>query len=101
MNNGNKNGLFNGRFSRVDDIIIKVGAGVAVIILAASIFFGMRVYAISENVFTEQMHNESVNAAWVAARDEFVQSDVYERDREYLDRRLDSIDANLIKLLEK
>ncbi len=85
------------------NLLKKIGAGVATAVLIAIILFGLKVYAFvdSSKVFTEQMHNESVNAAWIAARDEFVQSDVYDRDREYLDRRLDSIDTKLDKLLEK
>jgi hypothetical protein len=86
MANGN-----NGRFSRVDDLILKIGAGVGVVILSAMIFFGLRVYTFMSvgDRLTPEM-----------AREEFVHIDVYERDREYLERELRSMNKKLDKLVD-
>ena len=106
--NGVTNGkFFKGRFSRVDDMILKIGAGVTTAVLIATIFFGMKVYAFMAEGerYTEKQHLEQstkvIDDAWKAARLEFVHTDVYERDREYLDKRLDRMEAKIDQLLEK
>ena len=104
MANGNGTvGTLKARFSKVDDMILKVGAGVSIAVIVAMLLFGMKVYGFMAqgDRFTAEMHNKSVDEAWVAAREEFVPSDVYERDREYLDRRLSRIESKLDQLLEE
>ena len=104
--NGSVNGVARAakeRFTRVDDLILKIGAGVVTAVIVAMLLFGMKVYGFMAqgDRFTAEMHTQSVDEAWVAAREEFTHSDVYERDREYLDRRLDRIEEKLDQLLEE
>ena len=85
------------------DLATRVFAGVVTVVIVSLLIFGVRVYAFMSagDRFTPEMHNESVDKAWVLAREEFVQSDVYERDREYLKIRLDRIEGKLDKIIEQ
>ena len=94
--NGTKNGS-----KWLSETAIKVLTGVTVIAIAGVLVFGVRVYAFMSagERFTPSMHQESVDKAWDLARDEFMQMDVYERDRVHLDRRLNRIEAKLDEII--
>jgi len=94
--NGTKNG------SRwISESAMKILVGVVTAGLVASLIFGIRVYAFMSagDRYTPEMHQESLDSAWDQARDEFMQMDVYERDRFYLDRRLDRIERKLDEII--
>jgi hypothetical protein len=48
--------------------------------------------------FTPTMHEESVNEAWTAARQEFVNEELYDRDRQHLAEDLTEIKETLQEL---
>ena len=99
--NGNGGRLFNGRFDKVDDMVLKIGTGVITALLIAGLVFGMRVYAFMS---TGARHTPEMDAAVETSQYEYieehyVQSDVYERDREHLDERLERMEKKLDQLL--
>jgi hypothetical protein len=80
---------------------MKIVVGVVTATIITALVFGVRVYAFMSagERFTPSMHEESVQEAWREAREVFVESDVYERDREYLDRRLNRIEDKLDEII--
>lgn len=97
-NNGR---LFHGRFSKVDDVILKIGAGVATIFLIAIVSFGMKVYAFMEagDRFTPEMHSEWEEMQRQNIEEHYVQKDVYSTDLNNLKDRLDRIEDKQDKIL--
>ena len=93
--------LFNGRFSKADDMIIKIGAGVATVVLAAIIFFGMEVYAFMKTGerFTPEMYSEAEDIQRRDIKLSYVQKDVYSTDIENIKDRLDRIEDKQDKIL--
>jgi hypothetical protein len=98
--NGNGK-LFNGRFSKADDMILKVGAGVATALIVAVAFFGMRVYAFMQEGerFTPEMHRSEEAEQMQYIEKHYVRSDVYDSDMKHLEEQLDRIERKLDKVL--
>jgi len=75
-----------------NEVVLKIVTGVTIAVVVAILAFGVQVYGFMA---------EGPGLTLEDARKEFVDEEVYDRDRAYLKQRLDRMDDKLDRLLEQ
>ena len=86
-------------FKKVDDVMLKIMAGVGTAVLVAILFFGMKVYAFMET--GDRFTSEDGAAQLEYVEERYVQKDVYKSEQEHIKEQLDRIEAKLNTLLRE